>query len=76
MCNAYESEFFLQPTFQHIGSSFNETFATFMFLTIIALTAQYHSESAVVDQNSSCYSVIEFIDFCEGVILFTMESVY
>ena len=62
--------------FLHIGSNFNGTFASFTFLTTIALTAPHHSESAVVDQNSCCYSVIKFIDFCEGVILFTMESVY
>ena len=63
--------------FLHFGSNFNRTFASFTFLTTIALTAPHYSESAIVDQNSyNCYSVIEFIDFCEGVILFTMESVY
>ena len=61
--------------FLHIGSNFNGTFASFMFLTTIVLTAPHHSESAVIYQNSCCYLVIKFIDFCEGVILFTMKSV-
>ena len=58
----------------YIRSSFNGTFASFTFLTTTALYAPHHSESAVVDQNSCCY--LKFIDFCEDVILFSMESVY
>ena len=61
--------------FLHIGSDFNGAFASFTFLTTIALTTPHHSEFAVVDQNSCFYSVIKFLDFCEGVILFTMKSV-
>ena len=34
--------------FLHIGSNFNGTFASFMFLTTIVLTAPHHSKSAVV----------------------------
>ena len=65
--------------FLHIGSNFNGTFASYTFLITIALTAQHLCEAPVMDQNSCCYSVIncKFIDFCEGVIVFTiMESVY
>ena len=36
----------------------------------ITLTAPHHSESVVVDENFFClYSVLKFIDFCEGVDL-------
>ena len=52
----------------YIGSNFNGTFASFAFLTTIAWTAPHHSESAIVDRNSCCYSVIKHIDFCEGVL--------
>ena len=60
--------------FQYMGSNFNGTFASFVFLTTIALTAPRHSESAVVDKESCYYSVLKFIDFYEGVILFTIEK--
>ena len=59
-----------------IGSNFNGTFTSSTFLNTIALTAPHRSEFAVVDLNSCCYTVINFIDFCEDVILCTMESVY
>ena len=68
--------FSCRKIFLHIGIKFNGTVASFTILPPIALTAPHHSESDVVDQNSCCYSIIKFIDFCEGVILFTMESVY
>ena len=58
------------------GNNFKRTFASFTFLTTIALTTPHHSEYGVVDQNSCCYSVIKFIDFWEGLILFSMENVY
>ena len=35
----------------HIGSSCNAKFASFTFLTTIALTAPHHSESAVAEEN-------------------------
>ena len=62
--------------FLHIESNFNGTFASFTFLITIVLTVPHHSKSAVVDENSLCYSIIKFTDFCESVILFTLESVY
>ena len=49
---------------------------SFTLLTTIVLTALHYFESAVVDQNSCCYSFMKFINFCEGEIFFTMESVY
>ena len=49
-----------------------------MFLTTTALTTPHHPESVAADENFFFYqySVLRFIDFCNGVILFTMESVY
>ena len=55
--------------FLHIGSNFNGTFVSFTFLI------NYHCIDCVNDQNS-CYWVIKFIDSCEGMILFTIESVH
>ena len=70
--------FFLQPNLGitlmyslYIGSNFNGRFAT-----AIAFTgAPHHSESAVADQNVLVVFRLKFIDFCEGVTLFTMKSV-
>ena len=54
----------MQPDFSaNIESNFNETFVSIAFLNSISLTAPQHSESAVVEQNSCCYSVIKFIDY-------------
>ena len=62
--------------FLHIESNFSGTFLSFAFLTTIALSITHYSESTVVHQNSCCYSVIKYIGFCEGAMLFTMENVY
>ena len=59
----------------HIGSNFNWTFASFTIFTTIALTVLHHSESTIVDKNS-CYSVIKFNDFCEGVILYFFKGFF
>ena len=75
--------FFLQPNLSvtmtyslYIGSNFNGRFASFTILTAIAFTgAPHHSESAVAEQNVLVVIRLKFIDFCEGVILFTMKSV-
>ena len=46
------------------------------FLSTTALIAPHHSESAIDDQNSCCYLIMKCIDFCEYVMLFTMEIVF